>query len=52
VATLGYDPQTAGGLLISLPAERAAELEAAFGQRELFFRRIGRVEAGAGVRVV
>jgi selenide, water dikinase len=48
---LGYDPQTAGGLLVSLPAERGAALEAEFGARKLFIRRIGRVEEGAGVVV-
>jgi selenide,water dikinase len=48
---LGYDPQTAGGLLVSLPAERGAVLEAEFAARRLFLRRIGRVEEGAGVIV-
>jgi len=48
---LGYDPQTAGGLLVSLPAERSATLEAEFSSRRLFLRRIGRVEEGAGVVV-
>jgi selenide,water dikinase len=48
---LGYDPQTAGGLLVSLPAERGAALEAEFGARKLFIRRIGRVEEGTGVLV-
>jgi selenide, water dikinase len=49
---LGYDPQTAGGLLVSLPAERGPALEAEFAARKLFIRRIGRVEGGAGVSVV
>jgi selenide, water dikinase len=49
---LGYDPQTAGGLLVSLPAERAAVLEAEFDRRGLFLRRIGRVEEGTGVLVL
>ena len=48
---LGYDPQTAGGLLVSVPAERGAALEAEFTSRRLFIRRIGRVEEGAGVVV-
>jgi len=46
---LAYDPQTAGGLLISLPAERGAVLEATFASRGLIAARIGRVEAGTGV---
>jgi len=48
---LGYDAQTAGGLLISLPADKALSLASAFRARELFLQRIGRVEAGAGVVV-
>jgi selenide,water dikinase len=48
---LGYDPQTAGGLLISLPADQGAALEAEFTARKLFIRRMGRVEEGAGVFV-
>ena len=48
---IGFDPQTAGGLLVSVPAERAATLEAEFAARRLFVRRIGRVEEGAGVLV-
>jgi len=51
LVALGYDPQTAGGLLVSVPAERAAALEAEFMARGLFIRRIGRVEEGAGVVV-
>jgi selenide,water dikinase len=46
---LAYDPQTAGGLLVSLPAEKGAVLEAAFAGAGLFLARIGRVAAGAGV---
>ena len=49
---LGFDPQTAGGLLVSIPAERGPALEADFTARKLFIRRIGRVEDGAGVTVV
>jgi selenide,water dikinase len=49
--TLGWDPQTAGGLLVSLPADKAPALEAEFGARGLFAERIGRVDTGAGVAV-
>jgi selenide, water dikinase len=48
---LGYDPQTAGGLLVSLPKDKAPSLEAAFEAKHLFLRRVGRVEEGAGVLV-
>jgi selenide,water dikinase len=48
---LGFDPQTAGGLLVCVPAERGPALEAEFASRRLFIRRIGRVEEGAGVVV-
>jgi selenide, water dikinase len=48
---LGYDPQTAGGMLVSLTAARAAVLEAAFREGGLFLARIGAVEEGAGVAV-
>ncbi|HYY03509.1 MAG TPA: selenide, water dikinase SelD [Gaiellaceae bacterium] len=51
LTVLGYDPQTAGGLLVSVPAERGAALEAEFTARRLFLRRIGRVEEGTGVVV-
>ena len=48
---LGYDPQTAGGLLVSIPRERGPALEAEFARRGLFIRRVGSVEEGAGVLV-
>jgi selenide,water dikinase len=51
MVALGYDPQTAGGLLVSIPAERAPALEAEFESRKLFVRRVGRVEEGSGVVV-
>jgi len=48
---LGYDAQTAGGLLISLPADKALSLESEFRARDLFLRRVGVVDEGAGVSV-
>ena len=52
LVTLAFDPQTSGGLLVTLPAERGAVLQATFEQRGLFLRRIGRVEEGEGVVLV
>jgi selenide, water dikinase len=49
---LGYDPQTAGGLLVSLPSDKGAALVAELEARHLFVRRIGRAEGGADVAVV
>jgi selenide,water dikinase len=49
IEALAYDPQTAGGLLVALPPDKSAVLEAAFAARDLFVRRIGRVESGRGV---
>jgi selenide,water dikinase len=46
---LAYDPQTAGGLLVSVGAERGAVLEATFASGGLALWRIGSVEDGAGV---
>ena len=47
--TLAFDPQTAGGLLVSIPAERAAVLAATLADAGVAVARIGRVEAGSGV---
>jgi selenide, water dikinase len=49
VVELAYDPQTAGGLLVSLPRDRGPALEAEFARRGLLLARVGAVEAGAGV---
>lgn len=49
---LGFDPQTAGGLLVALPAEISSVVEAEFRDRGLPVARIGRVEEGSGVHVV
>src|SRR5262245_4359636 len=52
LVVLGYDPQTAGGLLVALPSEQSAVLEAEFTSKRLFLRRVGTVEEGSGVVVV
>ena len=46
---LAYDAQTAGGLLVTLPAEKALSLEAEFERAGLFLARVGAVEEGSGV---
>ncbi|MDQ3866892.1 MAG: selenide, water dikinase SelD [Actinomycetota bacterium] len=51
LAVLGFDPQTAGGFLVTLPAEKRAVLEATFHDRGLFLAYVGRVEEGDGVVV-
>ena len=48
---LAYDPQTAGGLLVSLPEERAAVALAALAAADVAAARIGRVVEGSGVRL-
>jgi len=48
---LAYDPQTAGGLLVSIPADRAAVAQAALEAAGGSAPRIGRVVAGDGVRL-
>jgi selenide, water dikinase len=49
---LAYDPQTAGGLLVSLPRDRGAVLVAEFARAGLALTRIGEVAEGAGVALV
>jgi selenide,water dikinase len=51
VAALGYDPQTAGGLLFTLPADKSPVLQAHFAAEGLFLARIGLVAEGGGVAV-
>ncbi len=52
IVSLGFDAQTSGGLLASVPATRAAVLEATFRAEGLFAARVGLVEEGSGVGVV
>jgi len=49
LVVLAFDPQTSGGLLVAVPAERAAVLQAAFDSAGLHLTRIGAVEEGEGV---
>jgi len=49
LVALAFDPQTSGGLLVSVPAARAATLQAAFDAAGLHLTRIGAVEEGDGV---
>jgi len=49
VLALAYDPQTSGGLLVSLPADKAPVLQAELESRKLFAWRVGRVVEGSGV---
>jgi selenide, water dikinase len=51
VVELAYDPQTAGGLLVSLPREKGPALEAEFARAGLFLARVGRVLDGAGLKL-
>ena len=49
VEALAYDPQTAGGLLVTVPSDRGAVLAATFASAGLPLWRVGHVEAGTGV---
>jgi selenide,water dikinase len=51
VLAVGYDAQTAGGLLISLPADKGLSLAAEFRARDLYLARVGAVEDGSGIAV-
>lgn len=49
---LAFDPQTAGGLLVSLPADRGPALEATFAGLGHDLYRVGRVVEGVGVALL
>ena len=49
VLDLCYDPQTSGGLLVTLPNDKRAVLEATFAAAGLALHHVGAVEEGAGV---
>ena len=46
---LAYDPQTSGGLLVTLPRDRRVVLEATFAAAGLPLFHVGAVEEGGGV---
>jgi selenide, water dikinase len=49
LVTLAHDPQTSGGLLAAIPAEKLADIEASLKGAGVDAWRVGRVEEGAGV---
>lgn len=51
LADVLFDPQTSGGLLFSVSARAAADLEVAFADASVPFWHVGSVDEGAGVKV-
>jgi selenide, water dikinase len=51
VVALGFDPQTAGGLLVTVSADKLPVLRAHFAAQGLFLTHIGEVVEGTGVAV-
>jgi selenide,water dikinase len=47
-----YDPQTSGGLLVSVPPERSGAFVRALGERGVSGAVVGEVTEGSGVRVI
>lgn len=47
-----FDPETSGGLILTLPTDRAEQLEAAFREAGEPLWRIGEVQAGSGLILV
>jgi len=52
VGDLLHDPQTSGGLLLSVPAARTATFQAAFSRARAALWPIGEVVAGAGIQLI
>ena len=46
-----YDPQTSGGLLITLPPNAAERLQQQFTDSGIVSRRVGEIEPGSGLRI-
>lgn len=51
VRTLMFTPETSGGLILSVSADRAGDLEAAFEEAQHGLWRIGEVRAGSGITI-
>ncbi len=49
LVTLAHDPQTSGGLLAAVPADRLTDVEAALAAAGVPSWRVGRVDEGAGI---
>jgi selenide,water dikinase len=48
-SVLAHDPQTSGGLLAAVPADRVASVQSVLAAAGVESWRVGRVEAGSGV---
>ena len=49
LVTLAHDPQTSGGLLAAIPADRLASVRRGLDEAGVEHWRVGRVEAGGGI---